>query len=37
VGSSFSDPQWKQRDRVGWESHLRARAQQGQNDYNRMN
>ncbi|MDP2370590.1 hypothetical protein [Rhodoferax sp.] len=37
VGTSFSDPQWKQRDRAAWESHLKARAQQGQNDYSRMN
>ncbi len=35
--TSFSDAQWKQRDRAAWESHLKARAQQGQNDYNRMN
>ncbi len=37
VGTAFSDAQWKQRDRAAWESHLKARAQQGQNDYNRMN
>ena len=37
VGTSFSDAQWKQRDRAAWESHLKARAQQGQNDYSRMN
>lgn len=36
-GTAFSDAQWKQRDRAAWESHLKARAQQGQNDYNRMN
>ncbi|MBK9575246.1 MAG: hypothetical protein IPO43_22490 [Rhodoferax sp.] len=37
VGTAFSDTQWKQRDRAAWESHLKARTQQGQNDYNRMN
>ncbi len=37
VGTVFSDGQWKQRDRASWESHLKTRAQQGQNDYNRMN
>ena len=36
VGSAFSDSQWKQRDRASWESHLKVRTQQGQNDYNRM-
>jgi hypothetical protein len=36
VGKAFSDGSWEQRDKASWESHLKARAQYGQNDYTRM-
>lgn len=37
AGKVFSDSGWDQRDKASWESHLKARAQYGQNDYTRMN
>ena len=37
ISKAFADPGWKQRDKACWESHLKARMQQGQNDYSRMN
>lgn len=37
ISKAFADPAWTQRDKASWESHLKARMQQGQNDYSRMN
>jgi hypothetical protein len=37
IGKGFTDASWKQRDQTSWASHLKARAQYGQNDYARMN
>ena len=37
TGKAFVKAGWKQGDQVSWESHLKARAQYGQNDYSRMN
>ncbi|WP_296444141.1 hypothetical protein [Rhodoferax sp. UBA5149] len=37
TGKAFVDGGWKQGDQASWESHLKARTQQGQNDYNRIN
>lgn len=34
---AFAHQGWKQGDKASWESHLKARAQYGQNDYSRMN
>ncbi len=37
TGKGFAAAGWKQGDKAAWESQLKARAQQGQNDYGRMN
>ena len=37
TGKAFAAGGWKQGDKASWESQLKARTQQGQNDYNRMN
>jgi len=37
TGKAFVDGGWTQGDKAGWESHLKARDQYGQNDYSRMN
>lgn len=37
TGKPFAAGGWKQGDKASWESQLKARTQQGQNDYNRMN
>ncbi|WP_114973763.1 hypothetical protein [Rhodoferax ferrireducens] len=37
TGKPFADGGWKQGDKASWESHMKARTQQGQNDYSRMN
>lgn len=37
TGKAFVDPDWKEGDKASWESHLKARAQYGQNDFTRMN
>jgi hypothetical protein len=37
TGKAFVDPDWKQGDKTSWESHLKARAQYGQNDHSRTN
>lgn len=37
TGKAFAEPGWKQGDKASWESHLKARAQHGQNDYSRIN
>ncbi len=37
TGSAFVAPGWKAGDKVSWESHLKARMQNGQNDYSKAN
>ncbi|MFM9998057.1 MAG: hypothetical protein ACKVP1_04025 [Burkholderiaceae bacterium] len=37
TGKPYAESGWKAGDRTSWESQLKARTQQGQNDYNRMN
>ncbi len=37
TGKAYAASGWKQGDKVSWESQLKARTQQGQNDYGRMN
>jgi hypothetical protein len=37
TGQAFSEQGWKQGDRASWESQLRARAQNGQNEYSKTN
>ena len=35
--SAFAAPGWKAGDKAAWEQHLKARQQNGQNDYSRIN
>ena len=35
TGSNFTQPGWKAGDKAGWEQHLKARQQYGQNEYTR--
>ena len=37
TGQAFAEKGWKQGDKASWESQLRARAQNGQNDYSKAN
>ena len=37
TGSSFVAQGWKPGDKTSWEQHLRARTQNGQNDYSKAN
>ena len=37
TSNGFSAPGWKQGDKASWEQHLKARQQNSQNDYSRMN
>jgi len=37
TGSTFSAPGWKAGDKTAWEQHLKARQQNSQNDYSKMN
>ena len=37
TGKPFVEKGWTQGDKASWEAVLKARAQQGQNDYSRMN
>lgn len=37
TGKPFAETNWKQGDKTSWESALRARAQNGQNDYAKTN
>ncbi len=37
TGKAFANPDWKPGDKASWESHQKARAQYGMNDYTRMN
>jgi hypothetical protein len=35
--ASFTAPGWKAGDKVAWEQHLKARMQNSQNDYAKIN
>lgn len=35
--ASFTAPGWKQGDKLSWEQQLKARAQNTQNDYSKVN
>ncbi len=35
--ATFTQPGWKAGDKVSWEQHLKARTQNSQNDYSKMN
>lgn len=35
TNSAYTDGGWKAGDKDSWEAHLKTRAQQGQNEYNR--
>jgi hypothetical protein len=35
TGKGYMQPGWKPGDKTSWESHLRARGQQGMNEYNK--
>lgn len=35
--AAFVAPGWKQGDKTSWEQHLKARMQNGQNDYSKAN
>jgi hypothetical protein len=37
TGKPYVETNWKQGDKTSWESALRARTQNGQNDYTRAN
>ena len=37
TGSAFMQPGWKPGDKASWESELRARGQNSQNEYTRVN
>jgi predicted small lipoprotein YifL len=37
TGSNFTAPGWKAGDKASWEQHLKARQQNSQNDYSKMN
>jgi predicted small lipoprotein YifL len=37
TGKPYAEKNWKQGDKTSWESALRARTQNGQNDYAKTN
>lgn len=37
TGKPFVDAGWKQGDKASWESHLKARGQNSQNEYSKTN
>ena len=37
TGTGFMAPGWKAGDKTAWEQHLKARQQNGQNDYSKVN
>ena len=37
TGSGFTAPGWKAGDKTAWEQQLKARQQNSQNDYSKMN
>ena len=36
TGGNFTAPGWKAGDKTAWEQHLKARQQNGQNDYSKI-
>ena len=36
TGKAYTEPGWTAGDKASWESHLKARTQAGQNDYNKV-
>ena len=37
TGMPFAAPGWKAGDKAGWEAQLKTRAQNSQNEYNKVN
>lgn len=37
LGNAYNAPGWKAGDKTAWEQHLKARMQNSQNDYSKMN
>ena len=37
TGKPYALPSWKQGDKTSWEQHLKTRAQNGQNEYAKVN
>lgn len=37
TGTAFTAPDWKVGDKTAWQQQLKARTQQGQNEYNKLN
>lgn len=37
TGKAFVEPGWKQGDKTSWESQLKVRGQNGQNEYTKTN
>ena len=37
TGAAFAVPGWKQGDAASWEQQMKARTQNGQNEYNKVN
>lgn len=37
TGMPYASPGWKAGDKTSWEQHLKTRAQQGQNEYTKVN
>jgi hypothetical protein len=37
TGKAYAESNWKQGDKTSWESALKARTQNGQNDYSKAN
>ena len=37
TGKPYAAPGWKQGDKTSWEQQLKTRAQNGQNDYTKVN
>ncbi len=37
TGKAYAEGNWKQGDKASWESALKVRAQNGQNDYSKTN
>lgn len=37
TGKAYVESGWKQGDKASWESQLKARGQNGMNEYNRVN
>jgi hypothetical protein len=37
TGKAFVEPGWKQGDKTSWESHIKARGQNSQNEYTKTN